>query len=146
MTVVEFEMGSVFNWGLKTKVPLEQFWFEKYDYEVAFEFRTSSLLSRIFRHKEEHLVYYIRRNLKSADKPMKEEILSWRRSEFDFFDISYGFWQRGYTKPIYWHNPTDAENFLTRLYLKLKPSSDNVVFSTASLEGLGIIRKALEET
>lgn len=131
-----------------SEVPISLFHFDWYDYEVAFELRTPSLLSRIFRHKKEHLVFYIRRKPKGESNPVLEEILSWYQYKFDFFNLSktYGFRKRdSYSKPIYWHNPTDAENFLTRTYLKLQPSLDNVVFSTASLKGLDIIRKALDE-
>jgi len=119
-------------------IPLSNFDFDRYNYEVAFEFRDSGFLRRLFTRKSDYLVYYIRRDLKSRTKDQDgEEILS---SYFDFeiLERYFMFTSRGDLshneyKPIYWNNPTEPQEFLTRVCMKLKPCQDNVTFSTSSL-------------
>ena len=121
-------------------IPLSNFDFDRYNYEVAFEFRDSGFLRRLFTRKSDYLVYYIRRDLKSRTKDQDgEEILS---SYFDFeiLERYFMFTSRGdlsYNeyKPIYWNNSTEPQEFLTRVYMKLKPYQDNVIFSTSNLSG-----------
>lgn len=116
-------------------VPLSNFDFDRYNYVVAFEFRNSGFLSRLLTRKSDHLLYYIRRECKlKSQKQDGEEILS------SYYCLEYlkrfvSFSPRGYGehKLIYWNNPTKPQEFLTRVYMKLKPSQDNVTFSTASL-------------
>jgi hypothetical protein len=119
-------------------VPLTNFDFDPFNYEVAFEFLDSGFLRRLFTRKSDYLVYYIRRDRKSRTEDQNgEEILS------SYFHLEYleryvSFTSRGDSgyikyKPIYWNNPTEPQEFLTRVYMKLKPSQDNVTFSTASL-------------
>lgn len=119
-------------------IPDDNFDFGLYDYEVAFEYRDSGFLRRLFTRKSDYLylVYYIRRDLKSITKDQDgEEILSSKYSRLERYvsftsrdDLSYNEY-----KPIYWNNPTEPQEFLTRVYMKLKPCQDNVTFSTASL-------------
>jgi len=119
-------------------VSLSNFDFDRYNYEVAFEFRDSGFLRRLFTRKSDYLAYYIRRDRKLKVREQDgEEILS------SYFQSGYleryvSFRSRGdlsYNeyKPIYWNNPTEPQEFLTRVYMKLKPSQDNVIFSTSSL-------------
>jgi hypothetical protein len=116
-------------------VPLSNFDFDRYNYVVAFEFRNSGFLRRLLTRKSDHLLYYIRRECKLKPQNQDgEEILS---SYFYLENLErwFCFLSRGDAsyKPLYWNNPTEPQEFLTRLYMKLKPSQDNVTFSTASL-------------
>jgi hypothetical protein len=119
-------------------VSLSNFDFNRYNYEVAFEFRDSGFLRRLFTRKSDYLVYYIRRDRKLKVKEQDgEEILSSRyyleRLERDVsFDSRDALSYNKY-KPIYWNNPTEPQEFLTRVHMKLKPCQDNVIFSTSSL-------------
>lgn len=118
-------------------IPLSNFDFDRYNYEVAFEFRDSGFLRRLFTRKSDYLVYYIRRDLKSRTKDRDgEKILSGRYC-LEYLERHVSFASRGHNeyKPIYWNNPTEPQEFLTRVYMKLKPSQDNVTFSTSSLSG-----------
>ncbi len=119
----------------KVNIPLSNFNFSHYNYEVAFEFRDSGFLRRLFTRKSDYLVYYIRRDRKSRTKDQNgEEILSSKYS-LEYLKRFVNFTSRGDLsyKPIYWNNPTEPQEFLTRVYMKLKPCQDNVTFSTASL-------------
>jgi len=119
-------------------VPLTNFHFDLFNYEVAFEFRDSGFLRRLFTRKSDYLVYYIRRDSKlNVEEQDGEEILSSTYS-LESLERYVSFTSRGDLscneyKPIYWNNPTEPQEFLTRVYMKLKPSQDNVTFSTASL-------------
>ena len=120
-------------------VSLSNFDFDRYNYEVAFEFRDSGFLRRLLTRKSDYLVYYIRRDRKLKDKDQDgEEILSSKYS-LEILERYVSFTSPGDLsylneyKPIYWNNPTEPQEFLTRAYMKLKPSQDNVIFSTASL-------------
>jgi hypothetical protein len=115
-------------------VSLSNFDFDRYNYEVAFEFRDSGFLRRLFTRKSDYLVYYIRRDRKLKVREQDgEEILS--SKNWGYHERYFMFTSRGYNeyKPIYWNNPTEPQEFLTRVYMKLKPSQDNVTFSTSSL-------------
>jgi hypothetical protein len=114
-------------------VSLSNFDFGRYDYEVAFEFRDSGFLRRLFTRKSDYLVYYIRRDRKLKVREQDgEEILSSKyrleRLERYFMFTSRGDLSYNEYKPIYWNNPTEPQEFLTRVYMKLKPSQDNVIF------------------
>jgi hypothetical protein len=119
-------------------VSLSNFDFDRYNYEVAFEFRDSGFLRRLFTRKSDYLVYYIRRDRKLKVKEQDgEEILSSVYS-LESLERYVSFTSRGDLsyikyKPIYWNNPTEPQEFLTRVYMKLKPCQDNVTFSTSSL-------------
>jgi len=116
-------------------VPLSNFDFDRYNYVVAFEFRNSGFLSRLLTRKSDHLLYYIRRECKlKSQKQDGEEILSsyYYLEDLERY-VSFVYRGEGYYKPLYWNNPTEPQEFLTRTYMKLKPSQDNVIFSTTSL-------------
>lgn len=118
-------------------IPLSNFDFDYYDYEVAFDFRDSGFLRRLFTRKNDYLVYYIRRDLKSRTEDRDgEEILSSMYC-LEYLERYVRFTSRGHNeyKPIYWNNSTEPQEFLTRVYMKLKPSQDNVTFSTSGLSG-----------
>jgi hypothetical protein len=121
-------------------VSLSNFDFNRYNYEVAFEFRDSGFLRRLFTRKSDYLVYYIRRDLKSMTKDQDgEEILSSKYC-LEHLERYVSFTSRGHLsyneyKPIYWNNSTEPREFLTRVYMKLKPCQDNVIFSTSSRSG-----------
>jgi hypothetical protein len=116
-------------------VPLSNFDFDRYNYVVAFEFRNSGFLRRLLTRKSDHLLYYIRRECKlKFQKQDGEEILS----RYYYIEnlkrcVSFQSRNRNNYKPLYWNNPTEPQEFLTRTYMKLKPSQDNVIFSTTSL-------------
>jgi len=112
--------------------------FELFDYEVAFEFRDTSFFGRLLGRKKEHLVYYIRLCSKCSEGSNKELVLSRRRDSYTH-ELEYQFEPRGNEswgwRTLFWNNPQDPENLLTRAYMRHKPSKDNVIFSTASFEG-----------
>jgi hypothetical protein len=114
-------------------VPLDIFNFVYYDYEVAFEYRDSGFFRRLFSRKKDHLAYYIRKVEKASEEREEEVLLSCRRDYegrtwHGFFTRSYGDW-----KAIYWGNPGEPQDLLMRVDMKLRPTQDNVTFSTASL-------------
>ena len=120
-------------------IPLTNFDFDRFNYEVAFEFRDSRFLRRLLTRKSDYLVYYIRRDrkLKTGNQYGQdgEKILS-SYYALEYLERYFSFSSRGKLseyKPIYWNNPTEPQEFLTRVYMKLKPNQDNVTFSTASL-------------
>ena len=117
-------------------IPLTNFDFDRFNYEVAFEYRDSGFLRRLLTRKSDYLVYYIRRDRKlKTGNQYGEEILS-SHYTLEYFARYVSFVTRGEEgeyKPIYWNNPTEPQEFLTRVYMKLRPSQDNVTFSTASL-------------
>jgi len=116
-------------------IPLTNFHFDCYNYEVAFEFRDSGFLRKLLTQKNDYLVYYIRRSRKLKVREQDgEEILS-SYFNFEILGRCVMFTSRDYNdyKPIYWNNPTEPQEFLTRVYMKLKPCQDNVTFSTSSL-------------
>jgi hypothetical protein len=121
-------------------VSLSNFDFDRYNYEVAFEFRDSGFLRRLFTRKSDYLVYYIRRDrkLKVREQDGEEILSSYFIFDIEILERYFRFTSRGdllYNeyKPVYWNNPTEPQEFLTRVYMKLKPSQDNVTFSTESL-------------
>ncbi len=116
-------------------VPLSNFDFDRYNYEVAFEFRDSGFLRRLLTRKSDSLLYYIRRNpkLKSHEQDVEEILSSYFTLEYLERYVSFLSREEDNYKPVYWNNPTEPQEFLTRVYMKLKPSDDNVTFSTASL-------------
>ena len=113
-------------------VPLDIFNFVYYDYEVAFEFRDSGFFRRLFSRKKDYLAYYIRKVEKASEEREEEVLLSCikydGRTGYGFHTRSYGDW-----KAMYWGNPGEPQDLLMRVYMKLRPSQDNVTFSTASL-------------
>ena len=114
---------------------LDAFDLEKYDYEVAFEFRDSGFFRRLFTTKKEFLVYYIRRVPKIVVDPTKvcegEKILTY--CEWDGEDRRYDFCTgNGHWTAMYWTTSDEPQQLLMRVCLKLRPSSDNVTFSTAT--------------
>ena len=117
-------------------VPLDIFNFDYNDYEVAFEYRDSGFFRRLFSRKKDYLAYYIRKVMK-VSKERKEEVLLSCRRDYEG-KIRHGFLTRNYGdwKPIYWGNPGEPQDLLMRVHMKLKPSQDNVTFSTASLSNL----------
>lgn len=111
--------------------PLDCFDFDRYVYEVAFEFRDSGFLRRMLTRKSDYLAYYIRRVKKTVlSTESKEEVLLSHA-----IYKGYEFHTRGYYdwKPLYWGNPGEPQDLLMRVHMKLRPSQDNVTFSTASL-------------
>jgi hypothetical protein len=115
---------------------LDAFDLEKYDYEVAFEFRDSGFFRRLFTRKKDFLVYYIRRVPKIASDPAKEsqgeKVLSHRYSSRDGEKI-YAFGsENGVWDCMYWNTSDEPQQLLMRVCLKLRLSSDNVTFSTAT--------------
>ena len=120
-------------------ITLTNFDFDRFNYEVAFEFRDSGFLRRLLTRKSDYLVYYIRRDrklkTKNQDRQDGEEILSslYILENLERYVSFVTRGEEGDYKPIYWNNPTEPQEFLTRVYMKLKPSQDNVTFSTASL-------------
>jgi hypothetical protein len=118
-------------------VSLSNFDFDCYNYEVAFEFRDSGFLRRLFTRKSDYLVYYIRRDRKLKVREQDEEKILSSKYSLEYLERYVSFTSRGHNeyKPIYWNNPTEPQEFLTRVYMKLKPSQDNVTFSTSSLSG-----------
>lgn len=118
-------------------VPLTNFHFDRYNYEVAFEFCDSGFFRRVLTRKSDYLVYYIRRDrkLKTENQDGEEILSSYYSLEYLERYVSFSSRGDGKYKPIYWNNPTEPQEFLTRVYMKLKPSQDNVTFSTASLSG-----------
>jgi hypothetical protein len=119
-------------------IPLSNFDFDLYDYEVAFEFRDSGFLRRLFTRKSDYLVYYIRRDRKLKVKEQDGEKILSSKYSLEYLERYVSFASRGdlsYNeyKPIYWNNPSEPQEFLTRVHMKLKPSQDNVIFSTSSL-------------
>jgi hypothetical protein len=120
-------------------IPLSNFNFELCNYEVAFEYRDSGFLRRLLTRKSDYLVYYIRRDrkLKTVNQYGEEILSSHYTLEYLVRFVSFVTrGEEGEYKPIYWNNPTEPQEFLTRVYMKLKPSQDNVTFSTASLSNL----------
>jgi hypothetical protein len=120
-------------------VSLSNFDFNRYNYEVAFEFRDSGFLRRLLTRKSDYLAYYIRRDrkLKVREQDGEEILSSYFNFDFEILERFVNFTSRGHNeyKPIYWNNPTEPPEFLTRVYMKLKPCQDNVTFSTSSLSG-----------
>jgi hypothetical protein len=119
-------------------VSLSNFNFDRYNYEVAFEFRDSGFLRRLFTRKSDYLVYYIRRDRKLKVKEQDGEKILSSKYSLEYLERYVSFASRGdlsYNeyKPIYWNNPSEPQEFLTRVHMKLKPSQDNVIFSTSSL-------------
>ena len=116
-------------------VPLSNFDFDRYNYVVAFEFRNSGFLRRLLTRKSDHLLYYIRREckLKSQNQDGEEILSSYFTLEYLERYVCFLSREEDNYKPVYWNNPTEPQEFLTRTYMKLKPSHDNVTFSTASL-------------
>jgi len=114
-------------------VPLDIFNFDRYDYEVAFEYRDSGFLRRLLTRKKDYLAYYIRRANKESQKRSEEELLSRMRDLNERIDYSFRARDHGNWKAVYWDNSGEPQDLLMRVYMKLKPSQDNVTFSTASL-------------
>jgi hypothetical protein len=113
-------------------VPLDNFNFDRYDYEVAFEYRDSGFFRRLFSRKKDDLAYYIRKVEKASEERSEEELLS-RRRDYDSIIYSFRARDHGNWKAVYWDNSGEPQDLLMRVYMKLKPSQDNVTFSTASL-------------
>lgn len=116
-------------------IPLDIFNFDYNDYEVAFEYRDSGFFRRLFSRKKYYLAYYVREIEKASEERTEEVLLSCRRGyegtrRHGFSTRSYGDW-----KPIYWVNPGEPQDLLMRVHMKLRPTQDNVTFSTASLSG-----------
>lgn len=114
-------------------IPLDIFDFDYNDYEVAFEYRDSGFFRRLFSRKKDYLAYYVRKVEKASEERTEEVLLSRRgdyegRTWYRFYTRSYGDW-----KPLYWGNPGEPQDLLMRVHMKLRPSQDNVTFSTASL-------------
>lgn len=113
-------------------IPLYVFDFDKFEYEVAFEYRDSSFLRRLLTGKRDFIVFYIRRIGKMDVKAEQEQLLSYIREDektiYEFLRRDYGYW-----KAHYWNNPTEPQDILMRASMKLRPSQENVFFSTASL-------------
>ena len=118
--------------------PLEQqFDFNRYFYEIAFEVVEMGFWEHLFSRKSTKSKFYIRRVPKGyGGPPICEDIL--------FEDLtadSYGYQffrvdasSRGsYWTVNYWDNSTEPERLLTNLMNKLESSQDNVVFSTKDL-------------
>lgn len=116
-------------------VPLSKFDFDRYNYEVSFEFRDSGFLRRLLTRKSDYLLYYIRRSPKLKTQEQDGEKILSSYYTLESLERWFCFLSRGDAsyKPIYWNNPSEPQEFLTRVYMKLKPSDDNVTFSTASL-------------
>jgi hypothetical protein len=71
--------------------------------------------------------------LKSHEQDVEEILSSYFTLEYLERYVSFLSREEDNYKPVYWNNPTEPQEFLTRVYMKLKPSDDNVTFSTASL-------------
>jgi hypothetical protein len=120
---------------------LDAFDLEKYDYEVAFEFRDSGFFRRLFTRKKDFLVYYIRRVPKIASDPAKESqgekvlssltrLTSVNSREETFYAFCSGNDQSW--GPMHFSTSDEPQQLLMRVRLKLRLSSDNVTFSTAT--------------
>jgi hypothetical protein len=116
--------------------PLEdQFDFYCYFYEIALEEIEANFWERLFTGKSTKNVFYIRRKRKHYRvKEAPVEVL--------YLSFSGGTLRYGFVKPgdhlswwfvKYYETSTEAEKLLMNLMNKLKPSNDNVVFSTEDL-------------
>jgi len=116
--------------------PLSEFNFKLFNYEVVFEYKDTSLFRRLLGGKKEHLVYYIRQVPKRSvtgipTANVGEVVLAFGSGEFCF---RHNEDLLSFENKVTWDNSTDPEQLITRAYLKLKPSQDNVTFSTTYLE------------
>jgi hypothetical protein len=118
--------------------PLEQeFDFNTQFYEIAFEVVETGFWEHLFTRKSTKSKFYIRRVPKGYSGPsISEDILfedltpdSWG---YEFFRVDYKN-RSSYWTVKYWDNSTEPERLLTNMMNKLKPSQDNVVFSTKDL-------------
>ena len=118
--------------------PLEQqFDFYTHFYEIAFEIVETGFWEHLFTRKSTKNKFYIRRVPKGYSGPsISEDILfedltpdSWG---YHFFRVDYKN-RFSYWTVKYWDNSTEPERLLTNMMNKLKPSQDNVVFSTKDL-------------
>jgi hypothetical protein len=121
-----------------TSYPLEQqFDSNRYFYEIAFEVVETGFWEHLFSRKSTKSKFYIRRVPKGYNgPPISEDILYEDRTPAP---MGYKFyraddkWRASYWTVMYWDNSTEPERLLTNMNNKLKPSQDNVVFSTKDL-------------
>jgi len=118
--------------------PLEnQFDFNRYFYEVAFEVVETGFWEHLFSRKSTKPEFYIRRVPKGYNgPPISGDILYEDRTPapmgYNFYRADYES-RASYWTVMYWDNSTEPERLLTNMMNKLKPSQDNVVFSTKDL-------------
>lgn len=115
----------------------ENFDFQKYTYQVLFESQKTNFLRQFFTGKDTKQVYYIRRIENSKYIECGPEILS------KDGDLGYYFkclrYRANYWKTVYWNNPSDPQELITRMMSKFICSSgtgndsDYVIFSSSDL-------------
>ena len=121
-----------------TYYPLEQqFDFNTHFYEIAFEVVETGFWEHLFSRKSTKSKFYIRRVPKWVNRtPISEDVLfeDLTRGSFgySFYRVDCKY-RSGYWTVKYWDNSTEPERLLINLMNKLKPSQDNVVFSTKDL-------------
>jgi hypothetical protein len=113
-----------------TYQPLENaFNFSKYHYEVAFEIVETGFFEKLFTKKRTKNKYYIRQSGRG-----REHILYVDNTAGSF---GYRFIEMGtaadYWTLVYFNNPTEPQELLTKMVYINKPNNDNVVFSTREL-------------
>jgi hypothetical protein len=121
-----------------TYYPLEQqFNFNSYFYEIAFEVVETGFWEHLFSRKSTKSEFYIRRVPKGYGGPaicedILYEDLTSNSLGYKFYrvDIKY---RASYWTVKYWDNSTEPERLLTNMMNKLESSQDNVVFSTKDL-------------
>jgi hypothetical protein len=118
--------------------PTEQaFNFNTHFYEIAFEVVETDFWEHLFSRKSTKSKFYIRRVPKGYRGPsISEDILYEDLTRcslgYNFFRVDYEN-RTSYWTVKYWDNSTEPERLLTNMMNKLKPSQDNVVFSTKDL-------------
>lgn len=118
--------------------PLEQqFNFNTHFYEIAFEIVETGFWEHLFTRKSTKSKFYIREvpkgyNSSSRSENILYEDLTRGSFGYSFFAVDCKY-RSDYWTVKYWDNSTEPERLLTNMMNKLKPSQDNVVFSTKDL-------------
>ena len=118
--------------------PLEQqFDFSGYFYEIAFEVVDTGFWEHLFTRKSTKSKFYILEvpkghNSSSNSGNVLYEDLTAGSFGYKFYGVDSKYRSSFWTVK-YWDNSTEPERLLTNLMNKLKPSQDNVVFSTKDL-------------
>ena len=113
----------------------DQFDFDKYKYEIAFEEVETSFWERLFSYsrKETKLIYYIRRVWRELPSH-PEQVL---HKDEEFHSVGYKFGERGtlayYFKVCYYDDISEPQKLLQKIKYREIPSLDNVVLSSDDL-------------
>lgn len=104
--------------------------FEEFYYEVLFEEVNTNFWERLFTRKETKNVYYIRQVHKIYPKDIT--LLCEDKTPGS---LGYSFENncRRYWTILYFDNPNDPQNLLTKMKYRNELKSDNVIFSSKNL-------------